>query len=153
MLEDKIINNNYNNVDFSEQCLSTSPIAVSPMVYDRYEESLSEDIGDMYVRKEIYDALLSIYENSEYYKKYGKDVKKLEKKDVADIYYSFKQQLTMNTTYSLVQIFCAIAEFFDLNYKTLYNDVISLEDKAQIIEILQETYGLENTISKSKRLF
>lgn len=153
MLEDKIINNSYNNIDFSEQCLSQTAISVNPMVYDRYEESLSEDISDMYVRKEIYECLMNIYINSEYFKKYGNDVKKIEKKDIINIYYTFKNLLMSNKTYSLVQVFCAIAEFFDLNYKTLYNDVLSLEDKAVIIEILQETYGLENTISKSKKLF
>ena len=52
-----------------------------------------------------------------------------------------------------MQIFCAIAEFFELNYKTLYNDIISLEDKSEILEALQESYGLESTLSSSKKLF
>ena len=44
MLEDKIINNNYNNVEYGSTTLNTSSISVSPMVYDRYEESLCENI-------------------------------------------------------------------------------------------------------------
>lgn len=153
MLEDKIINNNYNNVEYGSTTLNTSSISVSPMVYDRYEESLCENIEDLYTRKDLFERLLKIYEESPYYAKYGKDVKKLEKRDIADVYYTFKAKLKEDTSFSLVQIFCTIAEFFDLNYKTLYNDVISLEDKAEILELLQETYGLENTMSKSKKLF
>lgn len=153
MLEDKIINNNFDNVEYGTEALSQSPIAVNPMVYDRYEESLSDDISEIYTRKKMYEDLAEIYEASPYYQKYGKEVKKLEKRDIGDIYYSFKDELNKRDSYTLVQIFCGIAEFFDLNYKILYNDIISLEDKAQILEILQEAYGLESDLGKSKKLF
>lgn len=153
MLEDKIINNNYDNVDYSYVFTSSAPIAINPLVSDRYEDTLSEDISDLYVRRHIYEDVAEIYEASPYFQKYGKETKKLEKRDVSDIYYTFKDQLKKKDSYSLVQIFCAIAEFFELNYKTLYNDIISLEDKAEILEILQESYGLESTLSSSKKLF
>lgn len=153
MLEDKIINNNYDNVDYSYVFTSSAPIAINPLVSDRYEDTLSEDISDLYVRRHIYEDIAEIYEASPYFQKYGKETKKLEKRDVSDIYYTFKDQLKKKDSYSLVQIFCAIAEFFELNYKTLYNDIISLEDKAEILEILQESYGLESTLSSSKKLF
>ena len=153
MLEDKIINNNYDNVDYSYDFTSYTPIAVSPLVSDRYEDALSEDISDLYTRRHIYEDVAEIYEASPYFQKYGKETKKLEKRDVSDIYYTFKDELKKKDSYSLVQIFCAIAEFFELNYKTLYNDIISLEDKAEILEILQRSYGLESTLSSSKKLF
>ena len=153
MLEDKIINNNYDNVDYSYDFTSYTPIAVSPLVSDRYEDALSEDISELYTRRHIYEDVAEIYEASPYFQKYGKETKKLEKRDVSDIYYAFKDELKKKDSYSLVQIFCAIAEFFELNYKTLYNDIISLEDKAEILEILQESYGLESTLSSSKKLF
>ena len=153
MLEDKIINNNFDNVDYGTEALSQSPIAVSPLVYDRYEESLSEDVSEIYARKKMEEDLEEIYQASSYYQKYGQEVKKLEKRDIADIYYLFKDELKKKDSYTLVQIFCGIAEFFDLNYKTLYNDIISLEDKAKILEILQESYGLESDLGKSKKLF
>lgn len=153
MLEDKIINNNYDNVDYSQVFTSSAPIAINPLVSDRYEDALSEDISDLYVRRRIYEDIAEIYEVSPYFQKYGKETKKLEKRDVSDIYYTFKDALKKKDSYSLVQIFCAIAEFFELNYKTLYNDIISLEDKAEILEILQESYGLESTLSSSKKLF
>ena len=154
MLEDKIINNNYDNVDYSYDFTSYTPIAVSPLVSDRYEDALSEDISELYMRRHIYEDVAEIYEASPYFQKYGRETKKLEKRDVSDIYYTFKDELKKKHSYSLVQIFCAIAEFFELNYKTLYNDIISLEDKAEILEILQESYGLESTLSSSsKKLF
>ena len=153
MLEDKIINNNYDNVDYSYGFTSSTPIAISPLVSDRYEDALSEDIGELYARRHIYEDVAEIFEASPYFQKYGRETKKLEKRDVSDIYYTFKDELKKKDSYSLVQIFCAIAEFFELNYKTLYNDIISLEDKAEILEILQESYGLESTLSTSKRLF
>lgn len=153
MLEDKIINNNYDNVDYSYDFTSSTPIAVNPLVADRYEDALSEDISEVYTRRRIYEDVSEIYEASPYFKKYGRESKKLEKRDISDIYYTFKDELKKKDSYSLVQIFCAIAEFFELNYKTLYNDIISLEDKAEILEILKETYGLESSLSSSKKLF
>ena len=153
MLEDKIINNNYDNVDYGYSFTSSTPIAINPLVSDRYEDALSEDISELYIRRNIYEDVAEIYEASPYFQKYGREAKKLEKRDISDIYYTFKDELKKKDSYSLVQIFCAIAEFFELNYKTLYNDIISLEDKSEILETLQESYGLESTLSSSKKLF
>ena len=47
MLEDKIINNNYDNVDYGYGFTSSTPIAISPLVSDRYEDALSEDISEL----------------------------------------------------------------------------------------------------------
>lgn len=153
MLEDKIINNSFDNVDYGTESLKQSGISISPFVSDRYEESISENIEEIYLRKRINEKMVELYEASPYFSKYGKE-KKLEKADIPEIYYTFKAELRKDNSYNLVQIFCAIAEFFELNYKTLYNDIISLEDKAEILENLRENYGLESQMSsKSKRLF
>lgn len=153
MLEDKIINNSFDNVEYGTEMSKTSGIAISPLVSDRYEESISDNIEDLYLRKRINEKLIVLYEHSPFYEKYGKE-KKLEKADIPEIYYTFKSELRKDNSYTLAQIFCAIAEFFELNYKTLYNDIISLEDKAEILENLRESYGLDNQMtSKSKRLF
>ena len=153
MLEDKIINNNFNKVEYGTDGLRGGAIEIDPRVRDRYEESTSENIEDIYMRRKIYNDLASIYESSEYFQKYGKEAKKLEERDVSDVYYTFKEKLLMRNDYSILQIVCAIAEFFEMNYKTLYNDILSLEDKAAVIEGLQELYGLETNFSKSKKLF
>ena len=150
---DKIINNSYDAVDYGQEALSQSPIAINPLVSDQYEEAISENIEDIYTRKNLYNQMSELYEASEFYEKYGQDCKKLEKADISNVYYTFKHQLLEKNDYNLVQIFTTIAEFFDLNYKTLYNDIISLEDKAEILEILRDMYGLESQFAKSKKLF
>ena len=150
---DKIINNSYDAVDYGQEALSQSPIAINPLVSDQYEEATSENIEDIYTRKNLYNQMSELYEASEFYEKYGQDCKKLEKADISNAYYTFKRQLFEKDDYNLVQVFTTIAEFFDLNYKTLYNDIISLEDKAEILEILRDMYGLESQFAKSKKLF
>ena len=150
---DKIINNSYDAVDYGQEALSQSPIAINPLVSEQYEEATSENIEDIYTRKKLYNQMSELYEASEFYEKYGQDCKKLEKADISNVYYTFKHQLLEKNDYNLVQIFTTIAEFFDLNYKTLYNDIISLEDKAEILEILRDMYGLESQFAKSKKLF
>lgn len=150
---DKIINNSYDAVDYGQEALSQNPIAINPLVSEQYEEATSENIEDIYARKKLYNQMSELYEASEFYEKYGQDCKKLEKADISNVYYTFKHQLLEKKDYNLVQIFTTIAEFFDLNYKTLYNDIISLEDKAEILEILRDMYGLESQFAKSKKLF
>ena len=150
---DKIINNSYDAVDYGQEALSQSPIAINPLVSEQYEEATSENIEDIYTRKKLYNQMSELYEASEFYEKYGQDCKKLEKADISNVYYTFKHQLLEKNDYNLVQIFTTIAEFFDLNYKTLYNDIISLEDKAEILEILRDMYGRESQFAKSKKLF
>ena len=150
---DKIINNSYDAVDYGQEALSQSPIAINPLVSDQYEEATSENIEDIYTRKNLYNQMSELYEASEFYEKYGQDCKKLEKADISNVYYTFKHLLLEKDNYNLVQVFTTIAEFFELNYKTLYNDIISLEDKAEILEILRDMYGLDNQFAKSKKLF
>ena len=150
---DKIINNSYDAVDYGQEALSQSPIAINSLVSEQYEEATSENIEDIYTRKNLYNQMSELYEASEFYEKYGQDCKKLEKADISNVYYTFKRQLLEKDDYNLVQVFTTIAEFFDLNYKTLYNDIISLEDKAEILEILRDMYGLESQFAKSKKLF
>ena len=153
MLEDKIINHSYDAVDYGQEALSQSPIAISPLVSEQYEEAISENIEDVYTKKKLYNQMAEFYEASEFYAKYGQDCKKLEKADISNVYYTFKHLLLEKDNYNLVQVFTTIAEFFELNYKTLYNDIISLEDKAEILEILRDMYGLDNQFAKSKKLF
>lgn len=152
-MEDKIINNRFDNVEYGTEGLRPGTISIHPKISDRYEESVSENIEDVYMWKKLQEQLYDLYKQSEFYEKYGEDNKKLEKRDVADVYYYFKHKLLDLDNYSIVQVFCAIAEFFDLNYKTLYNDIVSLEDKADLIETLVETHGLEKSFANAKRLF
>ena len=167
-MEDKIINNRYDKIEYGTEGLGPGQITVNPAVADRYEESLSENIEDVYTRKKLFEKLAALHKESPFYEKYPdgdrvltetgdidneRVIKKLEKKDLQDVYCYYKNKLMEDNEYSIVQVFCTIAEFFDINYKTLYHDIASLEDKAAILETLDETMGLKKNFSRSKKLF
>lgn len=152
-VEDKIMNNSYDNVEYGTGGTSQQAISINPVVEDMYKESTTEHIEDLYVNKKLMEDLHDLYEESEYYKKYKKHAKKIERSDIFGIYYYFKDKLKEKEEYSTVQIFCAIAEFFDLNYKVLYNDIIALKDKVDILETLSTQYGIEKEFLNTRRLF
>lgn len=152
-MENKLFDNNFDEVEYGQERTKGSSIAISPFVSDQYEESTTENMEDIYTRKKIMEKMATIYDESPYPKKYGTAPKKVERADLAEVYYYFKDELVKDDEYTLVQIFCAIAEFFDLNYRTMYNDIISLTDKAQILEQLSEQFGLQREFSESKKLF
>lgn len=153
MVEDKILNNSFNSVEFGTEGLRNTPIAIHPAVSDIYEESTTENIEDVHVRKELEQDIYQLYVESDFYKKYGQDCKKIERPDIPLIYHYFKHKLQEKKVYNAVQIFCMIAEFFDLNYKILYNDIISLEEKATILTLLENSMGLETEFESCGELF
>ena len=147
------MNNSYDSVEYGTGNLSQRAISISPLAEDMYKESTTESIEDLYTKKKIMDDMHELYEASKYFEKYKKHAKKIERSDLFDIYYYFKDRLKEKDEYSTIQIFCAIAEFFDLNYKVLYNDIIAIKDKAEILEALQTQYGLEKEFVNSRKLF
>lgn len=78
------------------------------------------------------------------------DFKKIEKGDLTSIYYYFKNILEEHN-FDEMESFCAIAEFFKLNYKLLYDDVISIESKAKILNALKDNFNIK--FEKTNRLF
>jgi hypothetical protein len=175
MLGDKIFNNSFDNVEYGVERTTQASIQISPFVEKQYEESVSENIDELYVRRRLMQIMYELYLNSEFFEKYGqkqhidasKDssalqyddlvynpvLKKIERGDLFKIYYYFKDELQKRHEFSIIQIFCTIAEFFDLNYKTLYNDILTLEDKVNILEHLEKEYGLDKHFARSKALF
>lgn len=175
MIEDKIFENSFDNVEYGSERTSQASIQISPFVEKQYEESVSENIDELYVKRRLMKIMYDAYLNSEFFKKYGqrqhvdasKDssalqydelvydpvVKKIERADLFGIYYHFKDELQKFNEFSIIQIFCTIADFFDLNYKTLYNDILTLEDKVNILDHLEKEYGLDKHFAKSKSLF
>lgn len=149
----EIINNSYEDVDYTNDRFTQSTLSIDPMASENYKEILSEDLDEIYNLKQLDEALSELYINSPWYSKYGTNIKKVERGDMSDIYYYFKERLENTKMFSIVHIFCAICEFFDFNYKYVYNDIVSLRDKAHILEALEEKYGLENYFSKSVKLF
>lgn len=152
MVEDKIFNSGYNSVVYGNANISQQ-INVSPCVEDDYQDNLSDNMEDVYIKRQLHDDINSLYKESDYYQKYGQDDKRIERADTFDIYYSFKEKLLEKGDYTIVEIFCEIAEFFGLNYKLLYNNILTLEDKVEILDYFGEERGLEKQFAKSKRLF
>ena len=175
MLEDKIFENSFDKVEYGVERTTQASIQISPFVEKQYEESVSENIDEIYTRRRLMRLMYELYLKSEFFDKYGqkqhvdasKDsstlnyedlvynpvVKKVERGDLFKIYYYFKDELQKQHEFSIIQIFCTIAEFFDLNYKTLYNDILTLEDKVNILEHLEKEYGLDKHFARSKALF
>jgi hypothetical protein len=152
-LEDKIFNNSFNNVEYGSDRTTQQEIAINPSVSDMYEENLSENIEDVYAKKHMLDVMDGFYETSPFYEKYGQTPKKIDRSDFREIYYHFKEKLKETGEFNAVEIFCTIAEYFDLNYKVLYRDILSLENKIEILNIIEEQQGLDKQLQKSKRLF
>jgi len=153
-MQDKIGNSNYDNVEYGVERTTQTPIQIDPYAEDMYEEATSENIEEIYVKRKMMDVMNEIYEQSEYFSKYGGvKPKKVERSDLFGIYYYFKDELRKRSEYTIVQIFITIAEFFDLNYRTLYNDILTLEDKVEILDHLSDEYGLERQFAKSNPLF
>lgn len=153
-MQDKIGNSSYDNVEYGVERTTQTPIQIDPYAEDMYEEATSENIEEIYIKRKMMDVMNEIYEQSEYFSKYGGvKPKKVERSDLFGIYYYFKDELRKRSEYTIVQIFITIAEFFDLNYRTLYNDILTLEDKVEILDHLSDEYGLERQFAKSNPLF
>lgn len=147
--DNKIIHNSYNSgeIDFEN---FIQPMRVDDSVYDLYKDTISENL----IEERIYSSLQQqIYDHfciSPYYDKY-KNPKRVDKNDMKKMYYYFKDLLVKENTYSPIQIFIGFAEFFQINYNQLYDEVGTL-DKEGLLKELNEKFNLQKKI-KTKKLF
>jgi len=146
--EDKIINNSYNQGEQTYEEFGT--MKVHDSVFSLYEDQLGDNIIENRTLKMLDDEMYVIFEASPYYEKYKKP-KRADGNDRIKMYYYFKQKLLEEKKYTSMEIFIAFAEFFQVNYDQLYNEVGVL-DKESLLKELNEKYGLSNRI-KTKRLF
>jgi hypothetical protein len=146
--EDKIINNTYNQ---GEQAFEDFGIMkVHDSVFSLYEDQLGDNIIENRTIKMLNDEIYVIFKQSPYYEKYKKP-KRADGNDRIKMYYYFKEQLLKQHKYTNMEIFIAFAEFFQVNYDQLYNEVGVL-DKESLLRELNEKYNLTHKI-KTKRLF
>lgn len=149
----KILNNSFNNETFGmERTNPNATISVHPVAAKIYEESTTDDIESVINKKRLDEILYKEYLASHWYTTYGIRTK-IPKSDMCEIYYYFKNILIEREKFNYVETFCAIAEFFKFNYETLYEDIISIEDKANILDTLKNEYGISNNIPKEARLY
>jgi hypothetical protein len=147
--EDKIINNAYNQGEQTYEDFGAT-MKVDDSVFSLYEDQLGENIIEKRTAKMLDDEMYEIFKESPYYEKYKKP-KRADSNDRLKMYYYFKEKLLKNKNYTNMEIFIAFAEFFQVNYDQLYNEVGVL-DKEGLLKELNEKYDLVDRI-KTKRLF
>jgi esterase/lipase superfamily enzyme len=145
----KVLNNSYNAVD--RETGTTSAITISPFVSHLYQESVSDDISDLYQSKITDEMMYDLFLESPFYDKYKNSTKKIEKGDAYEIYIYFRDLLMEKMpSINIIQIFFAIMEFFEFNYDKMYNDIISINDRSKILEVLENVYGYKSELSCNK---
>lgn len=125
----------------------TSTIRINNLVSDNYED-INGDIIKARLISAINEKMYELFHESPFYDKY-KDDKKIDKSELMDMYFYFRQKLIAETKYTLSQIFICFAEFFDVNYKILYGELCVL-DKDMLIRELSESTNLRDKINKNK---
>jgi pyoverdine/dityrosine biosynthesis protein Dit1 len=148
-MKGKNINNSFNSGEMHHEVFTT-PIRVDDSVSSLYSDQLSENLVEERILKRLNEEIYEIFKESEFHEKYTR-VKRVDKSDMVKMYYFFKEKLLKGHTFSCMEIFVAYAEFFQINYETLYNE-ISVKDRELILRELNTVMGLDNRI-KSKRLF
>lgn len=148
----KILNNSYNNIEYAmERTIKSSTISVDTDACGLYEDATTDDISGAIMKRKLYEIMLEEFNNSRWVEKYGNgNVKKIDKNDISDIFHEFNELLTKKYEYDVVDVFCVIAEFFDLNYTTLYRDIITISHKMELIKALKERYGLSAELGTRK---
>lgn len=147
--EDKILNNSYNEGEQNYE--DFGPVMkIHDSVLSLHEDQLGDNIVEVRTLKMLENEMYEIFSSSPYFEKYKKP-KRADGSDRVKMYYYFKQKLLDQKKYSNIDIFIAFAEFFQVNYDQLYNEVGVL-DKENLLKELNEKYGLSHKI-KTKRLF
>ncbi len=144
----KIFNNGWNSVERTTG--TTSAITVDPYMDECYDDATTSDITELYITRNINKNMHVIFANSPFYEKY-KNNKRIDKCELYDVYVYFRDNIReMMPEITFVQTFIGIAEFFDLNYEILYNDIISIEDKSKILECLKVVHNYNNKMNCAK---
>ena len=149
MKHNKIINNSYNTGEIKYEAFN-GKMKVADKVNDLYEDQLSDDLIGVRQQNELLNRIFDLFQEAPFYEKY-KNPKKVEKVDISNIYYHFKDILLKENTYSLSQIFISIAEFFQINYNQLHNQIGVLDKELLLKEMMSQNSKFN--IVKVKKLF
>jgi len=149
IFEDKIINNSYNTGEIEyESFIGT--IKIDDRMSSFYEDQFSDNMTEIRIIKDLNETIYQIFEESPYFEKY-KTPRRVDKADIIKMYYYFKNLLIKKNIYSASQIFIGFAEFFQVNYDLLYNEV-GISDKETLLKELHNHNGIK-IITKTKKLF
>ena len=149
MKEDKIINNSYNTGEMEYEVFSAT-MKIDDRVASLYEDQYSENMYELRTVKALSEEIYKLFQVSPFHEKY-KNPKRVDKGDMVKMYYYFKAILVKEKSYSAAQIFMGFAEFFQINYDQLYNE-IGVLDKEGLLRELNSHQGMKNKI-QTKKLF
>lgn len=124
-----------------------STLKVSEQI-STYDDILSPNIENIRLNKMLEEELYYLFLESPYKKEYS-SVKKIDKKDIYDLFYYFKDLLLQSKKYNFIDIFICIAEFFGINYSVLY-DMINLKDKEILLNEIEKTFNVHKKITSGK---
>lgn len=149
MKEDKIINNSYNTGEMEYEVFS-SVMKIDDRVSSLYEDQYSENMYEVRTVKALSEEIYRLFLESPFHKKY-QNPKRVDKSDMVKMYYYFKEKLVVQKSFSNAQIFMSFAEFFQINYDQLYNE-IGVMDKEELLRELNSQKSMKSKI-QTKKLF
>lgn len=147
-MKDKIMNNSFNAGEMNYEAFG-GDIKIESSVLELYEDQVG-DLIEYRIKSMLENELYDIFIESPYYEKY-KMPKRIDKSDMVKMFYYFKEKIIKIGNFSNAELFIGFAEFFQINYDALYND-ISVLDKEYILKEISEKYSLSSKI-KTKKLF
>lgn len=141
MKEDKIFNNRYNTGEVHYEAFGKI------QVHDKF---VPREFFDEYAESELQHDLYRIFMAASFYEEYAKS-KKVVRSDVAKIYYYFDENIKNTKSIPAVEKFIAIAEFMNIPYELLYDELGPVFKEA----VLKELDAKYKVFSKKriKRLF
>ena len=149
MKEDKIVNNSYNTGEMEYEVFSKE-MKIDDRVSSLYEDQYSENMYEVRTVKALAEEMYTLFLASPFHKKY-QNPKRVDKSDMVKMYYYFKEKLAAQKSFSNAQIFMAFAEFFQINYDQLYNE-IGVLDKEGLLRELNSQKSMKSKI-QTKKLF
>jgi len=133
---DKIFNNDYNigNIDYE--------VFSFPKVETFYADDHLEDCYDSfeYNRKKNLEKLTDSYFNNTIFAKRIVLKKKIPKQILSQVFMSIRDQF-ISSDFTGSEIFISIAEYFNINYETLYENIPSAY-REELVKELDERYSM-----------
>jgi hypothetical protein len=148
-----ILGNSYNNKDYGTDINENSTISVAPAASDLYDEATTDDPDEIKRKERLNNLMYDLFTESPWVEKYGGNDKKVEKKDIEKVYTYFHHLIVDINGYNELEAICTIAEFFQMNYKTIYSDVLGEKQKSNLMKLLKEQYGLSKEIRATHKMF
>lgn len=120
-----------------------------------YPDDTNDDMLDVHINKLLQEDLYDIFKSSPFFDM-CKDSRRLKREDIQRIYYYFVKEINQKENFinfSESDIFMQIADFFDINYRLLYDSLLC-GDKLKILEEMQSKTKVNiKKLNQSKTLF